>query len=237
MAAFPNAFSALFRSGSLTHEVDLGMQLEELILQDKIFFAQGFRLRFIYRFTGDGSYQVAWEKGSGAQFWLTTNDLDEFKSEDSKHFNNGLRLKYLHVEDGHFIGIWQEGSGGQHWLANVSFDEFKQKDEELKNQGFMLMKMNDDGGKYSGYWQPRNKKYSWISISASSTDQFNEFVHTNAEKGRLAVSFGGDQLCAVFHEESGEQRWALFLEEKAFKQRCEELFKEHFHIVDLFMTV
>ncbi|HTQ65022.1 MAG TPA: hypothetical protein VMI12_09500 [Puia sp.] len=234
MAPFFPAFNALFRNGHSTKEIDLGMQIDEVEKLDKKFFDDGFRMRFLYRYWGDGSYQAAWEPGSGAQFWIATDDFDEFKSAEEKHAKKGLRFKYLHSSVGHYTAIWHPGSGNQFWKVNISFEEFKAEDAKLKSQGLMLMQMCDDGGKYSGFWQPGTKNYSWISTS--KRDQFDEFTKENSDNGRLAVALGGEQFCAVYHETKGEQKFVFGINEKGFKKKAEELFKDNFHIADFFMT-
>ena len=151
MAIIPD-FNALFRNGFKTKEIDLGLTLEEVEKLDKKFFAEGLQMRFLCRYAQDGSYQVAWEHGDGgAQFWIDTDDFDEFKSKDKTHFNNGLRLKYLRQEAGRFTAIWRAGSGTQFWEANIGFNDFKAKDEEFRKQDLMLMHFCDDGGNYTGY--------------------------------------------------------------------------------------
>jgi len=234
MALFTNAFNALFRSGSKTKEVDLGMQFGELEKLDKKFFDKGFRLRFLYRAWSDESFQAAWEEGSGSQFWLATDDFDKFKKQDKKHFDNGLRIKYLHSHDGFYTAIWHPGSGGQFWIMNVTFNRFKERDEELKDQGFILKQFCDSGGEYSGFWQPGTKSYRWISTN--NRNDFDDFKKSNAENGRLAVALGGEQFCAVFHETSGKQRLEFGLGQNEFAARTKELFDEGFHIVDFYMT-
>jgi hypothetical protein len=234
MSLFKPAFNALFRSGRLTKEVDLGMAIEDVEKLDKKFFNDGFRMRFLYKSWTDGSYQAAWETGSGAQFWLATDDVDEFKQKDKKHFDDGLRLRYLHSQGGHFTAIWHPGSAGQHWVTDVGFNDFKAKDAELKDKGFVLKQFCDDGGSYSGFWQAGSGSYSWISTTDKS--QFEQFKEDNRNKGRLAVALGGENLCAVFHHETGDQRLVFGLIEKEFTSKTEELFSENFHIVDFYMT-
>lgn len=234
MALFTNGFNALFRSGKLTKEVDLGMEMKEVEKLDKKFFDQGFRMRFLYKAWSDDSFQAAWETGSGTQFWLATDDFDKFKKEDQKHFDNGLRLKYLHSNGGYYTAIWQPGSGGQHWLINVSFNEFKLKDCELSDQGYVMKQFCDDGGDYSGFWQTGTGSYSWISTE--NRKEFDDFKEDNKKNGRLAVALGGEKFCSVFHKESGDQKLVFGLSEKEFSDKCKDMFAQNFHIVDFYMT-
>jgi len=234
MPLFQNAFNALFRSGKLTKEIDLGMQLDEVKKLDKKFFDTGFRMRFLYRAWSDDSFQAAWETGSGAQHWLATDDFDEFKHDDRKHFDKGLRLKYLHAHDGYYTAVWHPGSGGQHWIINVSFNDFKAKDAELRSKGFVMKQFCDDGGSYSGFWQSGSGSYSWISTA--SRNEFDQFKEDNKKNGRLAVALGGEQFCGVFHQDAGDQKLVFGLFEKDFAQKAEELFAQNFHIVDFYMT-
>jgi hypothetical protein len=234
MSPLKPAFNALFRNGHLTKEIDLGMTIDKVKKLDKKMFDAGFRIRLLYRYWSDGSYQVAWEEGGGAQLWMTTDDFDEFKNQDKKEFDKGMRLKYLHSSVGYFTAIWHGGIGGQHWEANISFDKFKAKDEEMRGKGYILMQFCDDGGSYSGFWQPGKSDYSWISTD--DLNGFNESITINKAGGRLGVSFGGEQFCAVFHADIGDQRFLHGLFEKDFRNQSEELFKQNFHIVDLYMT-
>jgi polyglycine hydrolase-like protein len=233
--AFRPGFNALFRNGVKTKEIDLGMTMEEVEKLDKKFFAEGFQLRFLLQFYGDGSWQAAWEKGDGGtQHWLVTQDEKELLLKDQEHFKNGLRLKYLHQQGGTIVAIWRPGGGGQSWEVNIGFDEFSAKDEEFRNQGFVLMSLCDDEGKYTALWQSGKKKYTWISTG--HFDAFQAEVALQKDRGRLGVSFAGDIWTVVFHEEAGEQHFVTGLTSQEMKQRSEEFFKQGFHIVDLHMT-
>jgi hypothetical protein len=234
MAYFQPCFNALFRNGHLTKEVDLGLTIEEVKKIDKKMTDEGFLMRILYRYWGDGSYQAAWEEGTGGHVWLATDNFDEFRHKDKEVSDNGFRLKYLHSSDGYYTAIWRRGSGGQFWEVNIDFEKFRKRDEELREKGFVLMQFCDDSGKYSGFWQPGAKKYTWTSMDA--VDGFRDNVIVNQDRGRLGVAFGGEQFCVVYHEETGQQTFLHGLFEKDFKSQTEELFKQDFHIVDLYMT-
>lgn len=234
------AFNALFRKGGRTKELDLGMTLKEFEARDKELSHEGFRLTFLYQWTedGDDSYQAAWEPGEGAQHWLLTDSgLDLFEAID-KHFHKGLRLKYLRANDGRFTAIFRPGEGEQFWLANVTFSEFKAKDEEMRAKGFCLMRMCDDHGLYSAFWQPGTSNNNWVSEGDSdiAKDKFNTFIALEEKKGKRAVSMGGEKFCAVVHPGSEDQEIVIFKPQHPFDKKCEELFKEGFQILDLFIT-
>ncbi len=196
-------------------------------------------MTFLYEWYegGDGSYQAAWEPGEGAQSWLVTDDFNHLFEQEA-NFKNGLRFKYLRCNDGRFTAIWHPGEGHQFWLANAIFDEFKAKDAEMRAKDFRLMHMCDDGGLYTAFWQPGPIDYSWISEgdSAIALDKFNTFIALEEKKGKRAVSMGGEKFCAVVHPGEEDQRIVIQKSENIFRKKAEELFKEGFRIVDLFIT-
>ena len=56
------------------------------------------------------SYLAVWQPGSGAQYWVTGLNYNDFKAKDTAHFNAGLRLVSMRVQNGSFSGIWNPGS-------------------------------------------------------------------------------------------------------------------------------
>jgi hypothetical protein len=234
-------FFALFRKAGRTKELDLGLTSKELEQLDKKLFDEGFRLSFLYEWTengGDNSYQAAWEPGDGAQFWLVTDSAADLEKQEAKHRKNGLRFKYLRANDGRFTAIWQPGAGEQSWLADASFHQFKSRDSEMRARGLRLMRMCDDHGAYTGFWQPGSPDYDWISEgeTARDTDNFNTFIEEEEKKGKRAVSFGGESLCAVLHPGGEAQRFIFHTLEKEFREAVEKNFQDGFRIVDLFIN-
>ncbi|UJB72953.1 hypothetical protein HRE53_30690 (plasmid) [Acaryochloris sp. 'Moss Beach'] len=87
----------------------------------------------------NGRYAAVWRPGRGAQWWRSGMCIAQFKAQDKKYFNQGLRLKDVEIRNGKYTAFWQPKRGAQWWRSGLSISQFKVQDQQYFNQGLRLV--------------------------------------------------------------------------------------------------
>ena len=230
---------AVWRPGQGAEYWRTGMDIDEFKSLDAQYFKQGFRIAFIDMFRYSDiprkiSYSAVWHPGSGEQWWRSGMSVDEFKDQDAKYFNQGLRLTALDVQDKQVIAVWRPGTGGQWWKINASIDAIKSADADYFAKGYRLVILKKHGnGDYLAVWRPGSGAQLWRT--GMTTYEFNGMDRDNLNQGLRLVSLDlfNDSWTAVWRAGSGAQyRWSgLTIDE--MKDKESEYLKKGLRLVVL----
>ena len=72
---------------------------------------------------------------------------DEFKTQDTTYFRQGLRITSLAIDDGKIAAVWRPGTGAQWVQWGMSGDEFKAHDTTYFPQGLRITSLAIHDGK------------------------------------------------------------------------------------------
>jgi hypothetical protein len=180
------------------------------------------------------SFFAVWRPGTGAQYWASDLGYDEFKAQDLKHFNQGLRLVSLRRHGNRFTGIWHPGTGTQWWSTGLGGDDFKAKDKAYFEQGLRLIDMDvqDDG--YTAVWRPGTGAQWWSTNLDFEAFKQKDKEHFNAglRLGCVRVQSNG-QFTGFWHPGNGTQWWQTGISVAAFKAKDAEYFAQGLRLVDI----
>ncbi len=181
------------------------------------------------------SYLAAWRPGTGAQWWVTGWNYNDFKAKDLTYFNQGLRLVCLRVQDdGTFTGVWHPGAGAQWWVTGSSLNDFKAQDQTYFNQGLRLVDIQVRNGKFTGVWRPGSGAQWWVTgynyndFKAKDLTYFNEGLRLVC----LRVEDDGN-FTGVWHPGAGAQWWVTGYDYNTFRNQDKTYFNEGLRLTDI----
>jgi hypothetical protein len=179
------------------------------------------------------AFATVWRPGSGAQWVRSGMSGDEFKTQDTTYFAQGLRISSLAIKDGWLAAVWQPGSGTQwvHW--GMSGDEFKTQDMTDHAQGLRVTELVARNGRLSAVWRPGSGT-QWIRWGMSG-DEFKAQDLTYFDQGLriTALAVDNGRIAAVWRPGSGTQwvRWGMSGDE--FKAQDKTYFAQGLRISSL----
>ena len=183
----------------------------------------------------DTNYLALWRPGTGAQWWVTGLNYNDFKAKDQKHFDEGLRLVSLRVHNGTFTAIWHPGTGAQWWVTGLSYSDFKAKDQAYFNQGLRLVDIEVQNGTFSGVWRPGSGAQWWVTGLSYSDFKAKDQVHFDQGMRLVSLREPDGTFTAIWHPGAGAQWWATGLSYSDFKAKDQAYFNQGLRLVDIEM--
>ncbi len=180
------------------------------------------------------SYLAVWQPGSGAQYWVTGLNYNDFKAKDTDHFNAGLRMVSMRVQNGSFSAIWHPGSGAQHWVTGYNYNDFKAQDTTYFNAGLRMVDIEVQGGNFSAVWRPGSGAQHWVTgfhfndFKAQDTTYFNAGLRLVCLRVQPDGNFTG-----VWQPGTGTQWWVTGLSYADFKAKDTAYYNQGLRLVDL----
>jgi murein DD-endopeptidase MepM/ murein hydrolase activator NlpD len=159
----------------------------------------------------DIAFGAVWRPGSGAQWVRWGMSADEFKTQDTTYFGQGLRISSLALRDGKIAAVWRPGTGTQWVRWGMSGDEFKAQDTTYFAQGLRVSLLEIEGGRIAAVWRPGTGT-QWVrwgmsgdELKAQDTTYFAQGLRITS----LAIEDG--RLAAVWRPGSGAQwvHWGM----------------------------
>jgi Peptidase family M23 len=180
------------------------------------------------------NYLAAWQPGSGAQYWVTGLNFNDFKTQDTAHFNTGMRLVSMRVQNGSFTAIWHPGSGAQHWVTGLSFNDFKAQDTAYFNAGLRLVDIEVQGANFSGVWRPGSGAQHWVTGLNFNDFKTQDTAYFNAGLRLVCLrSEPNGTFTAVWQPGTGAQYWQTGLSYADFKTTDTGHFNAGLRLVDI----
>ena len=97
-------------------------------------------------------FNTIWRPGGGTQ-WIGWNmSDDDFKSQDTAYFNQGLRITSFDIQNGKICAVWRPGSGTQWVKWGMSATEFISFDKSFFGQGLRITCFEIDHGNIAAVW-------------------------------------------------------------------------------------
>lgn len=171
-----------------------------------------------------------WQPGSGAQYWVTGVDTDQFKTVDAKYFADGLRLVAVDKGGGGITAVWRPGSGAQYWASGMNVEEFTARDAEYFAKGLRLVALDIDNGSYFGVWRPGTGPQRWLSTSFHGLEKANR-DYTKQGLRLVALDHKSGLFVGVWHEATGAEYWQTGLSAEEFKKADAAYFKQGLRLV------
>jgi hypothetical protein len=213
-------FLAVWQPGQGEFQWRTGMRAADVKAADDQFFKRGLRIAAIDAFKYSDfpekiSYTVLWRPGSGGQWWRVGMDLDEFKAEDKKRFNQGYRLAELDVQSGSISAVWRPGSGEQHWHVGVSSGTLDNLEESYRKQGLRMVMMKQHGSHdFAAVWRPGSgeERFQYGLSAAAFKDKDAEYFARGLRL--VSVDSYDGRWNAVWHHGTGAQwvNWGMSLD-------------------------
>ena len=209
-----NLVSMVWRAGSGTQWVKIGLSWADFKTQDLAYFNQGLRL-VDFEVEG-GKYTGVWQPGTGTQWVQAGLSWADFKTQDLAYFNQGLRIVDIEIDGGNYAAVWRPGSGAQWVQTGLSWADFKTQDLTYFNQGLRLVDIEIDGGKYTGVWRPGSGT-QWVQAGISAGALVTQDAAYQEQGLRISVLKVQDgMLTAVWQPGTGAQRIDLGLSVERF---------------------
>ena len=216
------ALGTVWRPGTGTQQVRLGMSDESFKAEDAIHFAAGLRISSLAMPRPGPSLlgpllgrriAAVWQPGTGTQRVHWKLSEADFKSLDAGYFEQGLRITSLEIEGGRFAAVWRPGTGAQrvHW--DMSSEDLKARDAVLFPQGMRITALAIENGRLAAVWRPGGgaQRVNWDL----SLPEFGALDRTHFAQGLRIVALVTEagKYAAVWQDGSGEQQWSV--------RRCE----------------
>src|SRR5262245_16863351 len=102
-------------------------------------------------------FSGVWRPGTGAQYWKSDMDADEFKSLNDGYFDQGLRLVRYQRDGDSRLALWRPGSGEQRVHGGVSFDKFTDLGNDYFKKDLRIVDFHtgpSSGDLWAGVWRP-----------------------------------------------------------------------------------
>jgi murein DD-endopeptidase MepM/ murein hydrolase activator NlpD len=169
----------------------------------------------------DIAFGAVWRPGTGTQWVRWGMSGDEFKTQDTTFFGQGLRVSSLAIRDGKIAAVWRPGTGTQWVRWGMSGDDFKAQDTTYFAQGLRVSSLEIEGGKIAAVWRPGTGT-QWVrwdmsgdELKAQDTTYFAQGLRITS----LAIEDG--KLAAVWRPGSGAQwvHWGMSGDDFAAQDR------------------
>jgi murein DD-endopeptidase MepM/ murein hydrolase activator NlpD len=156
----------------------------------------------------DIAFGTVWRPGTGTQWVRWGMSGDEFKTQDTTYFGQGLRVTSLEIEGGKIAAVWRPGTGTQWVRWGMSGDEFKAQDTTYFGQGLRITALAIENGKIAAVWRPGSGA-QWVHWDLS-LDAFAAQDKTYFAQGLRITSLviEAGKYAAVWQPGSGAQWWS-----------------------------
>lgn len=187
---------------------------------------------------------AVWRPGSGAQWWRTGMSIHEFKAQDSKYFEMGLRLASIDIfrysdipQKFSYTAVWRPGSGAQYWQAGMSVAAFKTADAKHFKEGRRIELFDIQNGRVFAVWRAGSGAQHWATGMSANQMKSEDAKHVKNGLRLVALKkHGGNDFAAVWRPGTGAQWWRSGMTGTDFKQQDAQHFKNglHLHCLDTY---
>ncbi|MEA2192914.1 MAG: hypothetical protein QOI73_3035 [Solirubrobacteraceae bacterium] len=206
--------TTVWRPGTGTQHVQVGLSWADFKSQDKAYFDAD--LRLVDLEVEGGAYTGVWQPGTGTQWVQPGLSWADFKVQDKAYFDEGLRLVDIEIDGGKYAGVWRPGSGAQWVHPGLTWDQFKTQDKTYFDQGLRLVDVEPEGGRYTGVWRPGSGA-QWVVPAMSADDLAAQDKIYAAQGLRISILKVVDgKLTAVWQPGSATQIVELGLSVELF---------------------